>query len=104
MSETISVKIPIKKLGDEVLLDRTFKKVDFDEYWDMHGNKIYDDSHPCRKFENCHVKIVNHKQIAYEDLNWDYWEIFIDGKSYGSCEGYKARKTICHIDKPWGAG
>ena len=104
MAETISVTIPIKKLGDEVLLDRTFKKVDFDEYWDMHGNKIYDDDHPCRKFEKCHVKIVNHKQIAYDDINWDYWEVFIDGKSYGSCEGYKARKTICHIDKPWGAG
>ena len=103
--EAISVKIPIERLGDEVLLERHFKKVDFDEYWDMHGRKIYDDnSHPCRNFTDCDVKIVNHKQIAYGNINWDYWELFIDGKSFGSCQGFKARKTVCHIDKPWGAG
>lgn len=103
--ETISVKIPIEHLGEEVLLERHFKKVDFDEYWDMHGQKIYDDkSHPCRNFTDCDVKIVNHKQIAYGNINRDYWEVFIDGKSYGSCQGFKARKTVCHIDKPWGAG
>ena len=38
--EAISVKIPIEHLGEEVLLERHFKKVDFDEYWDSHGNKI----------------------------------------------------------------
>jgi len=103
--EAISVKIPIEHLGEEVLLERHFKKVDFDEYWDMHDRKIYDDaSHPCRNFTDCDVKIVNHKQIAYGNINWDYWELFIDGKSYGSCQGFKARKTVCHIDKPWGAG
>ena len=102
--ETISCKIPIKKLGDEVLIERHFKKVDFDEYWDSHGNKIYSDDHPCRKFEDVDLKIVNHKQIAYDDINWDYWEVFINGESYGSCDGFKARKTVCHIDKPWGAG
>jgi len=103
--EAISVKIPIEHLGEEVLLERHFKKVDFDEYWDMHGRKIYDDaSHPCRNFTDCDLKIVNHKQIAYGNINWDYWELFIDGKSYGSCHGFKARKTVCHIDKPWGAG
>jgi hypothetical protein len=100
----ISVKIPIEHLGDEVLLERHFKRVDFDEYWNSHGNKIYHDSHPCRKFTDCDVKIVNHKQIAYGNINWDYWEVFIDGVSYGSCEGYRARKTVCHIEKPWGAG
>lgn len=103
--EAVACKIPITELGDEVLLDRHFKKVDFDEYWDMHGQKIYDETdHPCREFKDCHVKIVNHKRIAYESINWDYWEIFIDGKSYGSCQGYRARKTVCHIDKPFGAG
>lgn len=104
MAQAETYEIPITELGDEVLLDRDFKKVDFDEYWDMHGQKIYDEDHPCRKFEMCHVKIVNHKRIAYGDINWDYWEVIIDGKSYGGIQGFKARKTVCHIDKPWGAG
>lgn len=53
--------------------------------WDMHGREIYDDDHPCRKFEMRHVKIANRKRIAYGSINFDCWEVFIDCKSYGGC-------------------
>lgn len=102
--ESVQVKIDIKKLGDEVILDRHFKRVDFDVYWNSHGNKIYSDSHPCQTFEDCDLKLVYHKQTAYGDLDWSYIEVFINGVSHGSCNKFKARKTICHIDKPCGWG
>lgn len=107
-AEATTFQLPIKQLGDEVLWEGHYKKVKMDVYWDSHGTKFYSDSHPCREFTDADVKIVCHKRVVdWGDGNtepWDNWELFVNGESQGSIEGYDAKKTIIKIDAPWGAG
>lgn len=107
-TEATTFQLPVKQLGDEVLWEGHYKKVKMDVYWDSHGTKFYSDSHPCREFTDADVKIVCHKRVVdWGDGNtepWDNWELFVNGESQGSIEGYDAKKTIIKIDAPWGAG
>lgn len=70
--------------------------------WDMHGREIYDDDHPCRKFEMRHVKIAS---ASLTDRSTS-----TAGKSSSTAratadvDGFKGRETVCRVDKPWGAG
>lgn len=108
MSEVTTFRLPVRQLGDEVLLEGRYKKVKMDIYWDSHGQKVYHDSHPCMEFTDADVKIVCHGRVVDRGdgnpVPWDWWELFINGKSRGPIEGYNARKTVIHIDAPWGAG
>lgn len=102
--ESHTIKLDVVKEGDVLLYEGHFKKVKIDRYWDSHGRKIYDDeAWPCQELKDVDVKIVNHKQTC-DGIRWDYWEMFIDGKSWGGIEGYHARKTVIHIDAPTGHG
>lgn len=109
MSEVTTFQLPVKQLGDEVLWEGHYKKVKMDIYWDSHGQKVYSESHPCREFTEVDVKIVCHKRVVdwgdgSDPVPWDEWKLFVDAKSVGPIEGYNAKKTVIHIDAPWGAG
>ena len=99
----IVIKLPVQHLGDEVLFEGDFKQVKIDVYWDSHGRKVYDEEWKPQVLKDKHVKIINHKRICYGD-RWDLWELQIDGKKWGSIEGYRALKRMIHIDAPAGHG
>ena len=104
----MSFSFPIRHIGDEVLIEGHYKKVRMDVYWDNHGTKVYSDTHPSKEFRDADVKIVCHQRIitwseGNEDRD-DVWELFVNGESQGTVEGYSAKKTIIDIDAPWGAG
>ena len=101
-----TVKVPITKLGDEVILDRFFSTIQIDRYWDSHGQKVYDKEHwPCETLKDKHIKIINHKQVAYDDINYDDWELQIDNIKWGSIEGYRILSgNHIEIDAPTGHG
>lgn len=102
--KSITIELPVEKLGDEILYKGHFKTVKIDRYWDSHGRKIYDDEEwPCQVLKDVDVEIINHKQTCYGS-RWDWWELKINGEKWGSIEGYLARKTIIHIDAPTGHG
>lgn len=99
-----TIEIPTEHLGDEVLFEGDFKQVKIDVYWDSHGRKVYDDEEwTPQVLKDKHVKIINHKRMCYGD-RWDLWELQIDGKKWGSIEGYRALKRVIHIDAPAGHG
>ncbi len=60
-----TVKVPITKLGDEVILDRFFNTIKIDRYWDSYGQKVYDkESWPCETLKDKHIKIINQNKYV----------------------------------------
>ena len=103
--ECETFKLPITKLDDEVLVDQFFNNIEIDRYWDSHGQKVYDKEHwPCEVLKNKHIKIINHKQICYDDINYDNWELQINDTKWGSIEGYRVLGNLIEIDAPTGHG
>lgn len=104
MAEMRTIKVPTEILGEETLLKGHTKRIKIDRYYDLHGQKIYDDDEPCEDLKgefDFEIKCL--KRLCYGS-RFDVWRLYINGKEHCGIDGYHLQKTQLKVTDCWGAG
>lgn len=105
------VHIPTEVIGTEVCWEGRPKKVKIDIYYDLDGQKIYEDptgdiSKRPVELKECNVKIVRIKRLMYGE-RFDIVKLYINGSEFKQLvNGYRylPKSNVLKIDAPWGWG